>query len=129
MRSFIFAILLAAFGALPAHAAGDWHFTTGEELAHGVSMCLDLTGAQAIVNAHRDSGAAAGEKAWAENARCRNMPISGGPLVGKVVYSVSVKRDGEDAMLRVVEVLHPDGKTVLAYFITMRKVLPAGRGA
>ena len=126
MHSFLAALCVAL--SLPVLAQDDWHFTVGEEMTHGVSACLELADAKAIVNADRDSGKAAGEKAWAEADKCRNMMVSDGPKVGKVVYSVKVKRGDGAATLRVVEILHPDGKMVIGYFITVREVKPAGRG-
>lgn len=126
MRSFIAAMCAAC--SLSALAQDNWHFTIGEEMTHGVSACLELADAKAIVNADRDSGKAAGEKAWAEADKCRNMMVSDGPKVGKVVYSVRSKRDSGVVTLRVVEILHPDGKMVIGYFITVREVKPAGRG-
>ena len=124
MRAFLFAILFAL--SIPAHAGEDWHFTAGEELAHGLSVCLDLADAKAMLNTDRDAGNEAAQKLWTSLTRCRNLNVAG-PKVGKVVYSVETKRDGKPLTLRVVEILDEEGKRVIAYFITAREVKAAGR--
>lgn len=126
MRVFLAALCAAL--SLSSLAQDDWNFTVGEELSHGVSICLHLGDAKTIVDTDRDKGNAAGEKAWADSGKCRNMMVSGGPKVGKVVHEVKTKRDSGPLTLRVVEILAPDGVEVIAYMITARKVIPAGRG-
>lgn len=121
MRSLAAVLFALVLLSLPSRAE-DQHFTTGEQLTHSVAVCLDLADAKAIVNAHRDSGIEAAKKLWEEADKCRNLPVAGGPRVGRVVHSVTAKVDDAAVTLRVVEILRPDGEQALAYFITILDV-------
>lgn len=128
MRALIAVFVALSLLSFPASADGGEHWTTGEEMRHRVALCLDLSDALAIVNAHRDSGPKAAAKLWADADRCTNITVMGGPKVGKVVHVVEAAWEGAKVTIRVVEVLHPDGAPVLGYFLTILEVRSPGRG-
>lgn len=121
-------VVLLFMVSTAARADGDDHYTVGEELQHHMAICLDLSDAKAIVDAHRTGGMEAAKKIWDAADRCRNLPVGGGPRVGKVVYAAIVEMNGEKVTVRVVEIVPPGGGAAIAYFMTTLEVRPAGRG-
>lgn len=95
-------------------------FTPGEKLNHSLSICLDKADAIDVLNAENKSGYQAASKVWESKENCATVVIQGGPTVGKVVYAISVERNGKKLVAKVVEIL-VDGK-VEAYFITSWEV-------
>lgn len=106
------AIAAALVWPISANAEG---FQRGERLNHQLAVCLDKADALEILKADKEKGFEAAQTVWNEKDKCASVPVVG-PLVGSVVASAKISRDGEFATMRVVEILGKDG--VIAYFFT-----------
>lgn len=125
-----FAILLAAV-CVPGRASGDMPpadkappqvtppeptFSRGQVLSHGLPVCLILKDALEIVKLDVEQGMEAAKALFAAKEKCAGVAVSG-PMVGRVVHSAGVIRDGKKVTVKVVEILGADNK-VMAYFFT-----------
>jgi len=121
MRRVLFVLFAIATFSLCMSAFAQ--FTQGEKLSHNLSVCISKADAVEIVNTDEKDGFDAASKVWNAKAECVTLPVVG-PVVGKVVHSAMVKRNGQKVRAHVVEIL-VDGKPV-AYFITSESVSVAG---
>lgn len=101
------------------------NFTAGEELRHNLSACLEKADALAIAKADVEHGFAAALALWEKNDKCATVPVVG-PLVGKVIFTGQIEREGKKLTMRVVEILDPETKKPLGYFLTTMEVKPPG---
>lgn len=111
-------ILVAALMPLTGNA-DEVSFFRGQKLSHMLSVCLDKADALAILEADEKDGKDAATAIWMAKARCSSVPVQG-PLVGKVVKAVKVKRGDKTITARVVEIVN-DGQ-VIGYFFTTSTV-------
>ena len=112
MKSIILAALLAV-----QEPAG---FSVGETLNHMLSVCLQKADAIEIVNTDATKGLEAANALWDAKPECNTVPVVG-LVVGGVVHSASVLRDGKGVTMRVVEL--KDGSAVAGYFLSSRPLL------
>jgi hypothetical protein len=110
---FLLPILLALMA--PFVEASEASFVRGQVLNHNLSVCLDKADAVAIIEADEKDGRDAANAVWMAADRCLTVPVQG-PLVGKVVKSAKVVRDGQTKTARAVEIVN-DG-VVIGYFLT-----------
>lgn len=106
--------------SLPCFAEVE-SFQTGEELDYILTVCVSKASAVAILDADVKGGDEAATAAYKKADDCNSLPVTGGPTVGRVVYTVKVKRDKEELTAKVVEIL--DKGKVVAYFLTSKPVV------
>lgn len=116
---FVAAIFVAGLAPLIDVYAQELSFIRGQKLQHELSVCLDKSVALAILDADSKKGFEAAKAIWSATDRCQAIPVVG-PLVGAVVKSANVRRNGKTLVGRVVEIIN-DGK-VIGYFFTTAKV-------
>lgn len=117
---FLFCLTVVTAALVPLTGnASDISFARGQVLNHMLSVCLDKKDAIAILDADEKDGKDAATVLWMAADRCRTMPVTG-PLVGKVVKAVKVKREGRSITARVVEITN--GQEVIGYFFTTATV-------
>ena len=117
--SFLFCLAVLAAALTPLAAfADEMTFTRGQVLNHALSVCLDKSDAIAILDTHAKDGHEAAQALWDKKERCSTVPVRG-HVVGRIVHSVAVKRDGKELIARAVEIV---GDEVLGYFITTSPV-------
>lgn len=111
------AIILLLVPFLAAHADQAESFRTGEALNHMLSVCLDKKVATDILKADSEKGFATADVMWSSADNCATIPVVGA-VVGKVVLSAPIKRNGKEFTGKIVEILDPKTGEAIAWFIT-----------
>lgn len=118
--NYLFAFVLFALVASAAQKAYALRFQPGEVLQHNLSVCVSKEDAIEILTAESKNGYEAAAELWGSKDECATVPVIGGQTVGKQVFAIAIRRNGESLVGKVVEILK-DGK-VIAYFLTTAEV-------
>jgi hypothetical protein len=122
-------LILAVLFMVPTLAFSESveSFRVGDMLNHMVSLCVSKDHALAVFRADVDGGFEKAKELWNKFDDCAGFPVYAGPKVGRIVATGTVVRDGKKVKASVVEILHPETKLPVAYFLTTLPVYPAGR--